>query len=682
MYKNLNINRIRFLFISFLLFILFNSKINGQQSYPYTALQAEYGTGRIASLSNFGRFDNTIKAGTGFLNTFRSWAIFNTTVIPSNSYIEKVTLTYYVQKGSDDSNHKLEIKKLTDDPRTTDGWSLWVAIGASSAYGYTDNNTYTGWKGPIVVPGANTDFQTQLQNGSGWFAFAFKEYNDDDDACEIKGWEDTNYQPCIKVTFSLLAPSNVSATDNDCDKVRVTWNSVNNANRYYVYCDNELLGYTTNTYYDYDNASTTSKQYKVYAGAYWGTYSALRGDHSSYSGSDYGKKLDCSCDTPTGLTATNITSSSAYIDWGYVSGSISYDLYFRKSGTSAWSDRHPSSSNYSLTGLECSTTYEYQVRTNCGSGNYSSWVAGSDFTTSACSCNDPSSLSVSSITDNSAYLDWGLVSGNSGYEVRYKPTTSSTWTNRTSNTSSYTASGLDCGTTYDWQVRTYCGGSNYSSWVAGSDFTTSACSCNDPLEPNNSYSQAYNIGSSANYTNNNLCLTAGDEDWFKFTYETSTYYFQVTGFSSSTTGAYGISFSISGSSVTIETVSSGGSTTDTKLFLYDTDHSTELSSNDDYSGFFSKIIYISLSIDGEDVSYSELIKVFPNPVRDLLHIDLSSISHQVTAIEVINMNGKVIYAIQDISEIITLNVSNFSAGLYLVKIYTKEKVLINKFSID
>ena len=114
--------------------------------------------------------------------------------------------------------------------------------------------------------------------------------------------------------------------------------------------------------------------------------------------------------------------------------------------------------------------------------------------------------------------------------------------------------------------------------------------CVDSLEPNDLYTQANNIGADTSYLDSNLCLTALDEDWFNFIYKDSVFYFKVEGYSESTKGAYGISFNRTNANIEIETFDVSG-TTDTKLYLYDSDHSTELAFNDDSTGYFSHIEY-------------------------------------------------------------------------------------------
>lgn len=114
----------------------------------------------------------------------------------------------------------------------------------------------------------------------------------------------------------------------------------------------------------------------------------------------------------------------------------------------------------------------------------------------------------------------------------------------------------------------------------------------DPYEPNNSYSQAEYIGSGTSYSWSDSYLTADDEDWFRFVYDGSSYYFKVRGYSSGTTGKYGVSFTRSGSVVTIETIEVD-TNTDTFLELYDSNGSSELADDDDGSsnGNFSKLTY-------------------------------------------------------------------------------------------
>lgn len=88
------------------------------------------------------------------------------------------------------------------------------------------------------------------------------------------------------------------------------------------------------------------------------------------------------CNTPGGLTSSNITSTGATVSWGAVSGAVSYDLRYRPAGGSYTQVNGISGTSYNLSGLSPSTTYQWGVRTNCSSLT-SDWSADASFTTQA-----------------------------------------------------------------------------------------------------------------------------------------------------------------------------------------------------------------------------------------------------------------------------------------------------------
>ncbi|TXC75240.1 GEVED domain-containing protein [Luteibaculum oceani] len=83
------------------------------------------------------------------------------------------------------------------------------------------------------------------------------------------------------------------------------------------------------------------------------------------------------CAVPTGLSTANATQTSIDVSWNAASSANSYDLRFRPQGGS-WTTITTSNTSYAHTGLAPSTTYEYQVKSNCSgeSSAYSSTVTG------------------------------------------------------------------------------------------------------------------------------------------------------------------------------------------------------------------------------------------------------------------------------------------------------------------
>jgi len=101
------------------------------------------------------------------------------------------------------------------------------------------------------------------------------------------------------------------------------------------------------------------------------------------------------------------------------------------------------------------------------------------------SCNAPTGMSTTSITTTSATFNWTAASGATSYNIRYRPVSSSVWTNSSAASTSFNAAGLSSGTNYEWQAQTICS-SGSSSFTASTNFTTASVPvpCNAPTGMN------------------------------------------------------------------------------------------------------------------------------------------------------------------------------------------------------
>ncbi|MBK8497935.1 MAG: fibronectin type III domain-containing protein [Flavobacteriales bacterium] len=97
-------------------------------------------------------------------------------------------------------------------------------------------------------------------------------------------------------------------------------------------------------------------------------------------------------------------------------------------------------------------------------------------------CNIPQGLSSNTITYNSANITWSAPGGGTGstFDLRWKPTSSGTWTNVNGLAASpYALGGLTQLTSYDVQVRAVCGGvqGTVSEYSTTHSFTTLQAPC-------------------------------------------------------------------------------------------------------------------------------------------------------------------------------------------------------------
>jgi len=68
--------------------------------------------------------------------------------------------------------------------------------------------------------------------------------------------------------------------------------------------------------------------------------------------------------------------------------------------------------------------------------------------------------------------------------------------------------------------------------------------------------------------------------------------------------------------------------------------------------------------------------IYPNPASELLNVEFQNVEDWL--ISLTDVNGKVVYTSNNDKEtIITVNVSSFSAGVYLLQL-TSEKSFVNK----
>lgn len=273
--------------------------------------------------------------------------------------------------------------------------------------------------------------------------------------------------PCVK-PHSLYS-SNVTNTSAD-----ISWTQL-------VTGDNFRVRYTVN--------GTSNYKYKTVAGSIYTTnisgllpattYNYQVSTMCSGSGTGYSTVASfttvssaVSCIKPYGLSASNLTTSTAQINWTVYVEADTFRIRYRLNGAGQYFYKNINGTggitNGTITGLIPNSLYTYQVSSIC-LGLSSGYSATSNFTTlsGAIACGIPTGASSSSITSSTAQISWNTTVTADTFRLRFAENGTSVYQYKDIAGAGYSTviDGLSPVTAYDVQVSSICTGvsSGYSS---------------------------------------------------------------------------------------------------------------------------------------------------------------------------------------------------------------------------
>lgn len=321
-----------------------------------------------------------------------------------------------------------------------------------------------------------------------------------------------------------------------------------------------------------------------------------------------------SCLPPTALNATAVTSSSASLGWTEAGTASSWDiewgtLGFTPTGTPTISG---ATNPQPISGLNSNTTYSFYVRANCGAGGFSTWSGPFSFTT-AC------------VAENVPYSQ--------DFETATVP-------NLPSCTSQQ-----NVGSGNLWTVQNN----------PGYGFTTKA------LRYSWNGSNAANVW----FYTNGINLTAGT------TYRVSYSYGGTALFPEKLKVAYGTAPLASAMTTVLADYPNVVNDTPNNVFV----DFTPTASGVYYFGFnaysianqfylFVDNIVVDVALSNTDFDNSNFI-AYPNPVKDVLNVSYST---EISSIRVINMIGQEVISRNVNASSTQVDMSELSAGTYIVNV--------------
>jgi hypothetical protein len=378
-----------------------------------------------------------------------------------------------------------------------------------------------------------------------------------------------------------------------------------------------------------------------------------------------------SCVSPAALTASAITPTSATVGWTAVSGAASYDVDYKSDSSATWINAATgtTATSVSLTGLTSGTTYNYRVRTNCGSDS-SAYSIAQFTTTPSVTCNAPVGLTSSAITTTGATVSWTAVSGALSYDVDYKTGSSATWINAVTGTTatSVSLSGLTSATTYDWRVRSRCSDGN-GQYDTAQFITLTPPTCANTLDTatNGTIAGAATIPFNTDVTG--LISPAGDVDNYKFVITNSG---TITITLGTLPGDYDLKL-LNSAGTQIAISQAGGTSSETisrtvspgtyyvQVYGYNGANST--------TSCYTVRVQLGTASRGNNVITDDVPKVviFPNPASKVVNINLAGFKGK-SAVSVFDMNGRLMLR-REVNAVNTqIDISALPAGVYIMRI--------------
>lgn len=265
--------------------------------------------------------------------------------------------------------------------------------------------------------------------------------------------ESSSEQESTAPEIHLSQPVLVSASSLSYNKVQIKWNAVEEADGYYVYRKSgsswEKIAETKELSYNDSNLTCGTK--------YIYTVSAFKKNGEECVLSSYDETGIFVTPVPSAPVLKNVSASTSAltVTWDKVDGADSYIVY-RKTSDSSWKNiANVTGTSYKDTDVSLKVTYTYTVKAVCNKTESSYDKNGVSGTLTLTAPAQPELKSAASSSYNSVTIKWNAVKNAEGYCV-YRKQSDGKWKKLKDVTStSYTDTGLTCGTKYTYTIRAF-----------------------------------------------------------------------------------------------------------------------------------------------------------------------------------------------------------------------------------
>lgn len=399
----------------------------------------------------------------------------------------------------------------------------------------------------------------------------------------------------------------------------------------------------------------------------------VAGGASYWSASRFFNTLPCvvPCSNPTSAEEDVVGVDYAELDWVGPLGN-DFEVRYRLLGGS-WVADTASASTLTISGLICASEYEWQVRTLCLNGGISSWTAARTFDTDSCPpnfCNVPVNLLISNIQADRADVNWDNVNDAASYELQYRELGFAAWSATTVFGEVAALNNLNCGYSYEWQVRTVCTSGGISAWSPIQNFATDTCLCGNPTLP-------YAISP----TNGSVQLNSVQFEW-NFDDCIDYYEFELShpnepDFSS------GALYSLSNYNINTLLLTNQVALTNNSNYYWRVGaYNSQGYSGPSLTYWFAYNPEIQSVTEASNLTY---VGLYPNPSAGKVNLSIELLNRESISIYVYNLLGQQVYT-SKLEQVvgnnnIEIDLQSFPSGTYLLRVATPSGSIARKFEV-
>jgi hypothetical protein len=357
---------------------------------------------------------------------------------------------------------------------------------------------------------------------------------------------------------------------------------------------------------------------------------------------------DCPAPANVQVNITGVTTAD--INWDAIAGTEGYEYVVNNTATPpAGTGTAVASNNVSISGLAPNTLYYIHLRNNCTApiaAGKSDWISVA-FTTPE--CRPTTSIDIVNITPNTADLVWNQVAGANRYTYVVNNTPGTPMTAEELRTNSFIVNlkNLRPGTKYYVHVRSECYINDKSGWQLDSFVTQGQCDAPDVQVAKN----------------------GTDSFSAKWTALANDYSYEYAIRESNQTPVSGIQVYQPNTSVVLPN--------DNKAYYLHVRRKCDVTM--EYSNWTTMLLRRAntTGIAGKEITQ---VKVYPNPVKDKLMIEVSGNQGKNAQAVLTSLSGQVLGNITINGATTELDMASYPAGIYFIKYTDSNSTEIIKIS--